>query len=201
MRVATAAIVLCFVVAAALNGDDTGDSASYIELRQYSHDAANEDASSGILGAYDPYYQKLAERVSDAVRSWPLPTAYTVAEFLVDFGREVGDSGRAHLCVDIAAPVDTPVYVVGPGRIVLVSYSDDLGNFVVVYHGNGVRTLYGHLGRFGALRKGDLVEQGQVVGFVGVTGRTDRSCLHFAITDGQVYFNPKPFLAAVRNSK
>lgn len=84
--------------------------------------------------------------------------------------------------VDIAASVGTPVMVSANGKVILArnGYNGGYGNYIVVSHSNGTQTLYAHLSRIN-VSTGQLVEQGQVIGAVGNTGRSTGPHLHFEV--------------------
>ncbi len=87
-------------------------------------------------------------------------------------------SWRAHRGVDYAAPVGTPVRVVGEGTVEFAGWQNGYGNVVQVDHGGERSTLYAHLSRID-VRKGQAVEQGQHIGAVGTTGWSTGPHLHF----------------------
>ena len=73
--------------------------------------------------------------------------------------------------MDYAAPTGTPVRAAGAGRVQSRGRSGGYGNAIVLEHGGGVTTLYGHLSRFArGVAQGSRVRQGQVIGYVGGTG-------------------------------
>ncbi len=85
--------------------------------------------------------------------------------------------------IDIAAPVGTPVRASAAGTVVVSrsgGWNGGYGNYVVVSHANGTQTLYAHHSQ-NAVSTGAVVEQGEVVGYVGATGRATGSHLHFEI--------------------
>lgn len=87
---------------------------------------------------------------------------------------------RAHRGVDYAAPVGTRVIAASDGTVEFVGRQSGYGNVVVIEHRNGVSTLYAHLSEFAAgLQKGQRVEQGALVGYVGMTGLTTGPHLHY----------------------
>lgn len=87
---------------------------------------------------------------------------------------------RAHKGVDFGAPTGTRVKVSGSGVVNFVGRQGGYGNFIVVNHGNGISTAYGHLSRFApGLRTGQRVEQGEVIGYVGQTGWATGPHLHY----------------------
>ena len=87
---------------------------------------------------------------------------------------------RAHRGVDYAAPTGTPIWAAGSGRIQFAGRKGGYGNAVIIDHGRGVTTLYGHMSRIGRnARVGRTVEQGQVIGYVGATGAATGPHLHY----------------------
>lgn len=89
-------------------------------------------------------------------------------------------SVRAHRGVDYAAPVGTRVLAAADGTVSFVGQQSGYGNVVVIEHRDGHSTLYGHLSGFGSgLRKGRRVEQGEVIGYVGMTGLATGPHLHY----------------------
>jgi murein DD-endopeptidase MepM/ murein hydrolase activator NlpD len=103
-------------------------------------------------------------------------------------------AGHRHGGIDYAAPMGTNINVAGSGRVVAVGPAGDYGNRVIVDHGNGLSTLYAHLSSIG-VRVGDQLRQGQVLGKVGMTGRSTGPHLHFEVRDHGVAVNPLEWLA------
>ena len=99
---------------------------------------------------------------------------------------------RAHRGVDYAAPVGTPVRAAGDGRVRFVGRQGGYGNVIELEHGSGVVTVYGHLSRFASqLRKGQRVELGRVIGYVGKTGLATGPHLHYEYRIRGVHKNPQ----------
>ena len=87
---------------------------------------------------------------------------------------------RAHYGVDYAAPMGTPVHVTGDGRIAFIGRDGGYGNAIKVQHGKHYETIYGHMSRFHkGLGVGTRVHQGQVIGYVGMTGLATGPHLHY----------------------
>ncbi len=102
------------------------------------------------------------------------------------------DVVRGHMGTDYAAPVGTAVYAAGDGRVVFVGRKGGYGNAVLLEHGGGVTTLYGHLSRFArTLHDGERVQQGEVIGYVGMTGLATGPHLHYEYRVNGVYQNPQ----------
>jgi murein DD-endopeptidase MepM/ murein hydrolase activator NlpD len=99
---------------------------------------------------------------------------------------------RAHKGVDYAAPVGTPVRAAGEGRVKFAGRQGGYGNVVELEHGSGVVTVYGHLSRFASqLRRGQHVDLGQVIAYVGMTGLATGPHLHYEYRVHGVHKNPQ----------
>lgn len=98
---------------------------------------------------------------------------------------------RPHTGVDYAAPTGTPIRTVGDGKIITASYSRANGNYVKIRHNLVYTTMYLHMSRFGkGIKKGSIVKQGNVIGYVGSTGLATGSHLHFNFYINGVTVNP-----------
>ncbi len=99
-----------------------------------------------------------------------------------------------HQAIDIAAPLGTQVKASDSGYIVEAGWSSvGYGNYIVIDHGNGYQTLYGHLSRI-LVQGGESVGQGAVIGLMGTSGISTGSHLHFEIREYGVKRNPFGFL-------
>jgi murein DD-endopeptidase MepM/ murein hydrolase activator NlpD len=106
------------------------------------------------------------------------------------FGR-----GRAmHAGIDLAGPVGTPIHATADGTVARSGWnSGGYGNLVELDHGRGITTRYGHLSKISA-EPGSRVTRGQVIGYMGSTGRSTGSHLHYEVRiDGRAV-NPIPFM-------
>jgi murein DD-endopeptidase MepM/ murein hydrolase activator NlpD len=98
---------------------------------------------------------------------------------------------RAHKGVDYAAPIGTPVKATGDGKVVFVGRRGGYGNAIELQHGARYSTLYGHLSRFArGLHAGNRIHQGQVIGYVGMTGLATGPHLHYEFRIDGVHRNP-----------
>jgi murein DD-endopeptidase MepM/ murein hydrolase activator NlpD len=98
-------------------------------------------------------------------------------QFTSPFGQRWG---RLHAGIDIAAPIGTPIYAAAAGRVILMGPTGGYGNYTCLDHGSSVSTCYGHQSRFVA-ELGEVVQQGEVIGLVGNTGRSTGPHLHFEV--------------------
>jgi murein DD-endopeptidase MepM/ murein hydrolase activator NlpD len=98
---------------------------------------------------------------------------------------------RAHKGTDYAAPSGTKIWAAGEGRVVFVGRKGGYGNVVIIDHGKGIKTLYGHMSRFGkGMRAGRKVSQGETIGYVGSTGLATGPHLHYEYMVNGAQKNP-----------
>lgn len=97
---------------------------------------------------------------------------------------------KAHLGVDFAAPTGTPVWAMADGKVTQAGYKGANGNLVVIQHKGGLVSLYAHLHKI-KVKAGQQVEQKQIIGTVGSTGRSTGPHLHFGVRVNGAYVNPQ----------
>ena len=99
---------------------------------------------------------------------WPVPQYTYVSRWMSSF----------HKGADICAAYGTPIYASDSGVVVTAGFHYSYGNYVVIDHGNGWTTLYGHMSALGC-SSGQAVERGEVIGYVGSTGNSTGNHCHF----------------------
>ena len=99
-----------------------------------------------------------------------------------------------HPGLDISSPQGEPVLAPADGIVSSANFSGNYGNLIVLDHGFGIITRYGHLSRF-AVMNGQQVRRGDVIGFVGTTGRSTSPHLHYEILMNGQQTNPLRLLA------
>jgi murein DD-endopeptidase MepM/ murein hydrolase activator NlpD len=104
-------------------------------------------------------------------------------------------SGRRsfHTGVDLSGVTGVPIKAAMSGRVVTAGWSDVYGNYIVIAHHSNYRTLYGHMSAFRA-RSGSYVRTGETIGYVGNTGQSVGSHLHFMVYKNGVTVNPLTLL-------
>ena len=127
----------------------------------------------------------------DGVFSWPLPGYYNLTS---DFGttRVIYGVKDVHRGMDIPAPAGTPIYVAADGTVSTNNHWS-YGISVKLSHGNGVATIYGHMIER-AVNNGDYVSKGQLIGYVGSTGRSTGNHLHFEVNVNNTPVSAWPYL-------
>ena len=98
---------------------------------------------------------------------------------------------RMHRGTDFAAPTGTPILAAGDGTIERAGPFSSFGNYVRIRHANGYETAYAHMSRFArGMRAGARVRQGQIIGYVGTTGRSTGPHLHYEVLRRGQQVNP-----------
>lgn len=127
--------------------------------------------------------------VAAAGYRWPISN-FTITSY---FGRR-GVFQRFHTGIDLAAPAGTRIYAARAGRVVTAGWSRfGYGLHVVIDHGGAQETLYAHMSRI-AVRSGQWVDRGEIIGYVGSTGWSTGPHLHFEVRVRDVARNPMAYL-------
>ncbi|XID90970.1 murein hydrolase activator EnvC family protein [Paenibacillaceae bacterium WGS1546] len=100
---------------------------------------------------------------------------------------------RLHAGIDMAAPKGTPIYAAEAGVVIVAQSWSGYGNCVIIDHGGGLWTLYGHMSKI-STKKGDTVKRGEKIGEVGSTGQSTGNHLHFEVRKNSEPVNPAPYL-------
>jgi murein DD-endopeptidase MepM/ murein hydrolase activator NlpD len=105
--------------------------------------------------------------------------------------------GRAamHAGIDLAGPVNTPIYATADALVGRSEWAGGYGNLIELNHGRGIQTRYGHLTR-SVVKAGQRVKRGQLIGYMGSTGRSTGSHLHYEVRVDNKPVNPVPFMEA-----
>jgi murein DD-endopeptidase MepM/ murein hydrolase activator NlpD len=121
--------------------------------------------------------------VGSGVLAWPLAN-YTITTYF----------SSAHLAIDLAAPYGTTVMAADAGVVTWAGWRNNGGGLVVaIDHGNGITTLYNHLGTI-SVGPGQAVAKGQPIASVGCTGWCTGPHVHFEVVVGGVLVNPLRYL-------
>ncbi len=131
----------------------------------------------------------------DSVRKALLRTPVDGAKITSGFGMRVHPIlgySLMHKGVDFGAPVGTPIYAAGDGVIQQIGPFSGYGNYIRIKHTSQYATAYGHISRFaGGLHVGSRVHQGQVIAYVGMTGRATGPHLHYEVLVNGNQINPQ----------
>jgi len=137
------------------------------------------------------FYNALGDSIKKGLMRTPIDGARLTSSFGKRHHPILGYT-KMHKGVDFAAPVGTPVMASGDGRIVKIGPYSSYGNYILIQHPGVYCTAYAHLSRFArGLKTGCAVRQGQIIGYVGRTGRCTGPHLHYELLKAGVQINPK----------
>lgn len=160
------------------------------EVSFYRHSVPWSAATVRGQPAHPGYY----DTEGASVRKTLMRTPIDGARLTSTYGRRrhpVLGYSRMHRGIDFGARRGTPIYAAGSGVVTRAERSSSYGRFVKLRHGGGFETLYAHMSRFArGLHRGVRVEQGQVIGYVGASGRATGPHLHYEVFKGGRRVNP-----------
>ncbi len=136
------------------------------------------------------YYSADGRSMRKAFLRAPVSFKYISSNFKPKRFHPVQKRWKAHRGTDYAAKTGTPVVAAGNGRVTDATYNKYNGNYVFIQHGNGIVTKYLHFSKR-AVKKGQRVKQGQVIGYVGSTGLAAGPHLHYEFLLNGVHRNPR----------
>ncbi|MFO1354519.1 MAG: peptidoglycan DD-metalloendopeptidase family protein [Gammaproteobacteria bacterium] len=152
------------------------------------HRAVRYQGADGRVSYYTPDGRSLRK----AFVRVPLAISRVSSDFNLRRAHPILNTIRAHTGVDYAAPAGTPVRAPGDGKVAFSGRKGGYGNAIILEHGNGITTLYGHLSGFArGMAAGRRVSQGDVIGFVGATGLATGPHLHYEYRINGKYMNPR----------
>lgn len=137
------------------------------------------------------YWNEKGESMKKAFLKAPLHYSRISSGFTTHRLHPVTRKVQPHLAVDYAAPTGTPVMAIGDGTVLSAGYSGAAGNMVKIRHNSVYTTAYLHLSKYGeGIKAGARVRQGQVIGYVGSTGRSTGPHLDFRVWKNGTPVNP-----------
>ena len=145
------------------------------------------------------FFNALGETVRKSLLRTPIDGARITSGFGMRMHPLLGFS-KMHKGIDFGAPTGTPIFAAGSGVVVDVGQKNGYGNYVRIKHNATYSTAYAHISRFAAgLHKGDRVKQGEVIAYVGQTGRATGPHLHYEILVNNQQVNPSKVKIADSN--
>jgi murein DD-endopeptidase MepM/ murein hydrolase activator NlpD len=143
-------------------------------------------------GEVDDYFTPEGRSVRRQFLRAPVDFARISSNFNLRRMHPILNRIRAHKGVDYAAPTGTPIKAAGDGRVGVAGWKGGYGRAVILEHGGGITTLYGHMSKIAAgIRPGQRVRQGQIIGYVGATGAATGPHLHYEYRVNGVHKNPR----------
>ncbi|MDR2525970.1 MAG: M23 family metallopeptidase [Oscillospiraceae bacterium] len=166
-----------------------------------------DDLWAQLLGGYAPSSGEIldsdASWVGTSIFAWPMqPGAQISSRFGWRDDPMNPKMRKFHNGIDLAAPPGTSILAAADGVVVAAnstdSYGSGFGYFVKLTHSNEFTTLYAHCAKI-AVRTGDEVKQGQVIGFVGSTGNSTGPHLHFSVYKNGMSVDPMRYFVHANN--
>lgn len=137
------------------------------------------------------YYTPDGDSVRKAFLRTPVAFSRISSRFSLGRKHPILNRIRAHKGVDYAAPSGTPIKATGDGKVIYRGRKGGYGKVVILQHGTKYSTLYGHMSRFArGIHSGGQVRQGQIIGYVGMTGLATGPHLHYEFRVNGVHRNP-----------
>lgn len=136
------------------------------------------------------YYSPDGRSMRKAFLRAPVNFKYISSGFKPKRFHPIQKRWKAHRGTDYAAKRGTPVVAAGNGKVTHATYNKYNGNYVFIQHGNGIVTKYLHFSKR-AVKKGQRVKQGQVIGYVGTSGMSEAPHLHYEFLLNGVHRNPR----------
>jgi murein DD-endopeptidase MepM/ murein hydrolase activator NlpD len=187
--------------AAASTAGASGDSSASFSEQAYTQSlnqfaTLRNDALTGEIHGFEGAASRTAATtdwasVIGAPALWPVMGPITSS-----FGQRedpFNGEGAFHAGVDISATFGTPVHASADGTVQSAGMENGYGREIQIDHGNGIETLYGHLSGF-AVTAGQQVRQGQIIGYVGMSGRATAPHLHYEVRIHNTPVNPHRYL-------
>jgi len=139
----------------------------------------------------DRYYDDKGHEIEGFLLAKPVNYVRISSPFTKRRWHPILHKWKAHLGIDYAARSGTPVRAAGDGTIIYAGWAGGYGNLLKIRHADGYETRYGHLKSFRrGIKKGKYVKKGQVVAYVGTTGRSTGPHLHFELRKKGIAINP-----------
>ena len=155
--------------------------------------AAEYRGKAGTFQTYfwkGKYYDAAGQSSERGMLKTPLKFARVSSKFDRKRMHPVLHTVRAHLGIDYAAPVGTPVWAAASGTVTHCSPSGGAGNLVMIRHESGIETAYMHLSKFANIKVGQKIEAKTVIGYVGTTGLSTGPHLHFGVKKNGEFIDP-----------
>ena len=149
-----------------------------------------DDEFQAIRFSDDKFYTPEGRSMRKAFLRAPVDFRYISSNFKLKRFHPIQKRWKAHRGTDYRAKKGTPVVAAGDGKVTHSTYNKYNGHYVFLQHGNGIVTKYLHFSKR-AVKKGQRVKQGQVIGYVGSTGMSQASHLHYEFLLNGVHRNPR----------
>lgn len=137
------------------------------------------------------YYQPNGASLKKAFSRYPIRFSHISSNFGSSRKHPILHYRRPHKGIDLAAPIGTPIYAIGDGKIAFIGRQNGYGNMIKINHAYSYTTVYAHMLRFQkGLKNGSYVQKGQIIGFVGQSGLATGPHCHYELHLNHIPRNP-----------
>lgn len=167
-------------------------------IKEYEADIAEQNETIKTLEAIvAEERKKLAaeqgRKYDGGIFTWPAPSYTRISDDYGNRTHPILGTQQFHNGVDMAAPGGSPILAAYDGTVVAASYSNSMGNYIMIDHGDSLYTIYMHASAL-YVSKGQEVTKGQKIAAVGTTGRSTGNHLHFSVRLNGSYVSPWNYL-------
>lgn len=171
---------------------DTGDARFKSLFASWTAIERTTPTSTGSVDATAAYSSPIRQNAISVPSRMPLEGAALTSGFGMRHHPVLGGR-RQHTGIDLAAPTGTPVYATADGVVGRADFYSSYGLYISINHGASMETRYAHLSRL-AVAAGDSVKKGDLIGYVGSTGRSTGPHLHYEVRIDGLAVNPIPYM-------
>jgi murein DD-endopeptidase MepM/ murein hydrolase activator NlpD len=160
---------------------------SYRHPNGTSYEAIRHEAKNGVV----TYYRPNGTSLGKAFNRYPIRFSHISSNFGSSRQHPILHYRRPHKGIDLAAPIGTPIYSIGDGRVEFMGRQNGYGNMIKITHDKQYTTVYAHLLKFHKdMRRGSSVRRGQIIGFVGQSGLATGPHCHYELHVHHIPRNP-----------
>lgn len=160
---------------------------SYKHANGVKYEAVRHQSRNGQVH----YYRPNGTSLKKAFSRYPIRFSHISSNFGSSRKHPILHYRRPHKGIDLAAPIGTPIYAIGDGRISFIGRQNGYGNMIKINHAFSYTTVYAHMLRFQkGLRNGSNVQKGQIIGYVGQSGLATGPHCHYELHVNHIPRNP-----------
>lgn len=139
--------------------------------------------------------QTIGESGGNGQLAWPVPTSTRITSPFATRINPINGQLEKHNGIDIGAPCGTPIVASAKGRVLSSGPASGYGQWIVLDHGGGLTTIYGHMyAQDRLVNVGEQVQRGQLIAYVGANGQATGCHLHFQVEQNGIPVNPESYL-------